>query len=308
MLKHRYSLSQTPTQNAFIERFNKTLRQKLRLAVQSELGSISQSRAADERVRMTNPKAWRALIARAVTANNEEMTAGTGMSPNEYMERFVRDGKQAVAREVDGDDTERTAKAEKELERQQELTAGTRVRLVNTATQKAELRGARKMQARFSQEVFTVSSVSKQSRKGSGNVSYLYGLKRANGQEKEGRYHREQLQIVPEMRTEWNPGRSKGREYIDELRRKNVISGWDSKHNRFERTGNTWSEREVDKLGEKAWTRVGMTREKTLRRLEQYMKQGMSKDDAIERLRQSLEPPHSGPVNAGKLAILSKDD
>ena len=163
MLKHRYSLSQTPTQNAFIERFNQTLRQKLRLAVQSELGSISQSRAADERVRMTNPKAWRALIARAVTANNEEMTAGTGMSPNEYMERFVRDGKQAVAREVDGDDTERTAKAEKELERQQELTAGTRVRLVNTATQKAELRGARKMQARFSQEVFTVSSVSKQS-------------------------------------------------------------------------------------------------------------------------------------------------
>ena len=87
-----------------------------------------------------------------------------------------------------------------------------------------------------------------------------------------------------------------------------MISGWDSKHNRFERTGNTWSEREVDKLGEKAWTRVGMTREKTLRRLEQYMKQGMSKDDAIERLRQSLEPPHSGPVNAGKLAILSKDD
>eukprot|EP01046_Picozoa_sp_COSAG06_P122088 COSAG06_NODE_69729_length_196_cov_25.587629_1_plen_46_part_01 len=35
-------------------------------------------------------------------------------------------------------------------------------------------------------------------RNGSGNVSYLYGLKRANGQEKEGRYHREQLQIVPE--------------------------------------------------------------------------------------------------------------
>eukprot|EP01043_Picozoa_sp_COSAG02_P023921 COSAG02_NODE_1292_length_13424_cov_31.074597_9_plen_86_part_00 len=29
-----------------------------------------------------------------------------------------------------------------------------------------------------------MSSVSKQSRKGSGNVSYLYGLKRANGQPK----------------------------------------------------------------------------------------------------------------------------
>ena len=193
---------------------------------------------------MTNPKAWRALIARAVEANNNEVAAGTGMTPNDYMERFVQDGKQSVAKAVDGSDTERTAKAERELERQQELTVGTRVRLVNTATQKAELRGARKMQARFSQEVFTVASVSKQSRKGSGNVSYLYGLKRANGQEKEGRYHREQLQIVPEMRTEWNPGKSKGRPFIDELRRKNVISGWDEKHNRFERTGNTWSEQQ----------------------------------------------------------------
>ena len=307
MFKHRYTLSQTPSQAAFIERFNQTLRQKLRLAVQSELGSISQSRAADERIKMTNPKAWRALISRAVEANNEEMAAGTGMSPNEYMERFVRDGKQAVAREIDGNDTGRTAKAQKELERQQELTVGTRVRLVNTATQKAELRGARKMQARFSQEVFTVASVSKQSRKGSGNVSYLYGLKRANGQEKAGRYHREQLQIVPEMRTEWNPGPSKGRAFIDKLRADNVISGWDSKHNRFERTGKTWSEQEVDLLGERAWKRVGMTREKTLRRLEQYMKQGMSKPDALKRLSDSLQS-NSGPANPGKLAIMGIDD
>ena len=83
--------------------------------------------------------------------------------------------------------------------------------------------------------------------------------------------------------------------------------GWDSKHNRFERTGNTWSEREVDKLGERAWKRVGMTRERTLRRLEQYMKQGMSKDDALARLSESLEP-HSGPANPGALAIMSIDD
>jgi hypothetical protein len=34
-----------------------------------------------------------------------------------------------------------------------------------------------------------VVAASKQSREGSGNVSYLYGLKRANGQAKEGRYH-----------------------------------------------------------------------------------------------------------------------
>ena len=87
-----------------------------------------------------------------------------------------------------------------------------------------------------------------------------------------------------------------------------MISGWDEKHNRFERTGETWAEREVDKLGEKAWKRVGMTRERTLRRLEQYMKIGMSKDDALTRLKDSLEPTHSGPVNAGALAIMGIDD
>ena len=36
--------------------------------------------------------------------------------------------------------------------------------------------------SRIHQEVFTVASVSKQSRKGSGNVSHLYGLKRAKGE------------------------------------------------------------------------------------------------------------------------------
>jgi hypothetical protein len=112
--------------------------------------------------------------------------------------------------------------------------------------------------------------------------------------------------MVPEMRTEWNPGPSKGRAYIDKLRADNVISGWDEKHNRFERTGET-SEREVNKLGEKAWKRVGMTREKTLWRLEQYMKQGMSKPDALKRLNESLQS-NGGPANPGKLAIMRIDD
>eukprot|EP01046_Picozoa_sp_COSAG06_P040602 COSAG06_NODE_4934_length_3850_cov_14.047187_1_plen_75_part_00 len=64
----------------------------------------------------------------------------------------------------------------------------------------------------------------------------------------------------------------------------------------------------LDKLGENSWKRVGRTREKTLRRLEQYMKIGMSKDDALTRLKESLEPAHSGPANAGKLAIVGIDD
>ena len=58
----------------------------------------------------------------------------------------------------------------------------------------------------------------------------------------------------------------------------------------------------ANKLGQSAWESVNMTREKTLRRLEQYMKQGMSKDDALAQLKDSLEPTHSDPANAGKLA------
>ena len=64
----------------------------------------------------------------------------------------------------------------------------------------------------------------------------------------------------------------------------------------------------MDRLGEDAWKRVDMTRERTLRRLEQYMKQGMPKRDALARLRQSLEPPHTRPANAGTLAVMNIDD
>ena len=53
--------------------------------------------------------------------------------------------------------------------------------------------------------------------------------------------------------------------------------------------------------------RVGMTREKTLRRLDQYMKQGMSKPDALKRLKDTLQS-NSGPANPGKLAIMGIDD
>ena len=63
---------------------------------------------------LKNPKAWWALIAHTTKANNQEVASGMGMSPNKYMERFVRDGKQAMAWEADGDDTKRTTKAERE--------------------------------------------------------------------------------------------------------------------------------------------------------------------------------------------------
>ena len=159
----------------------------------------------------------------------------------------------------------------------------------------------------WSEEVFRVNKVTKQKSKGLGNASFLYQIERTNGDPVKGSYRREELQIVPSMKDEWNPGVSKGKDYTDKLRTENTISKWDAKHNRFVRDGSTWAEREIDKLGTSAWESAGMTREKTLRRLEQYMKQGMAKSDALKRLRESLQV-NKGPANSGKLAILTKDD
>jgi hypothetical protein len=72
------------------------------------------------------------------------------------------------------------------------------------------------------------------------------------------------------------------------------------------RDGSTWVEKEIDKLPEGSYR--GLRREQVLRRLEQYMKQSLSKRDALTRLRESLRS-NSGPANdRSKLAILSKGD
>ncbi len=52
-----------------------------------------------------------------------------------------------------------------------------------------------------------------------------------------------------------------------------------------------------------AWVNI----EQVIRRLEAYVKQGMSQPDALARLRESLQRK-SGPANDGPLAILAKDD
>ena len=72
------------------------------------------------------------------------------------------------------------------------------------------------------------------------------------------------------------------------------------------RDGTTWAEKEVTKIPR---ARYGDLRyEQVLRRLEQYMKQSLSKRDALTRLRDSLRSD-SGPANdSSKLAILSKED
>lgn len=104
--------------------------------------------------------------------------------------------------------------------------------------------------------MFRVTKVTKQKSKGLGNASFLYQIERTNGDPVKGSYRREELQIVPSMKNEWNPGVSKGRDYtstiivssIDKLRTEGTISNWDAKHNRFVRDGSTWAEQEIDKL------------------------------------------------------------
>ena len=150
-----------------------------------------------------------------------------------------------------------------------------------------------------------VSKVTKQKSKGLGNASFLYQIARTNGDAVKGSYRREELQIVPTMEDSWNPGPSKGRAFIDRLRAEGTITKWDEKHNRPVRDGSTWVEKEIDKIPAEEYK--GLRREQVLRRLEAYLKSGMSKPNALARLRASLRSD-SGPANPGKLAILSKDD
>ena len=145
-------------------------------------------------------------------------------------------------------------------------------------------------------------NVTKQRSKGLGNASFLYQIGRTNGDAVKGSYQREELEVVPTMQDTWVGAPSKGRRYIDELRADGTISKWDEWHNHPMRDGSTWVEGEVDKLPEGSYK--GLRREQVLWRLEQYLKQGMSKPNALIRLRDSLRSD-GGPTNPAKLAILA---
>ena len=140
------------------------------------------------------------------------------------------------------------AKGERQLKHQEELTVNTMVRRLDLAKAKASLKD--KFAPNWSEEVFRVVKVTKQKSKGLGNASFLYQIARTNGDAVKGSYRREELQIVPTMQDSWNPGVSRGREYIDQLRAEGTITKWDEKHNRPVRDGSTWVEREIDKLPE----------------------------------------------------------
>jgi hypothetical protein len=65
-----------------------------------------------------------------------------------------------------------------------------------------------------------------------------------NGDAVKGSYHREELQIIPTMESEWY-GLAVGREHADELRRTGVITRYDERAGEFVRDGTTWAEKEV---------------------------------------------------------------
>ena len=287
-LKHRYNLASAPTQAAFIERWNGTLRQKLRLAVQAEQGNITRSTAADTR----RAAGWKPMLARVVRAANEEVAAGTKLTPLDYLERHVRDGRQPSAASK-GDDKVRGASAQRALAAQEALTVGTRVRLIDLAREKAELLGSKKMQQRWSSEIYTVSSVNKRT---STNTSFLYGLERANGAAVDGRYKLEQLQVVPVLSEDWYSTPIKGK--WRELREAGTAPEWKV------RDGSSWAEKIVDAIpGDE---RAGLRYEQVLQRLVSYLRQGMPKEKAKQRLLGSLAK-NAGGANPGKLAVLGKN-
>ena len=319
-LLQRFNLASTPTQAAHIERLWSTLRTKLKLAASAEFGGISRKRAvdarkdtyskADERAgvgtygQSKGSQGWTTWVRRAIEAINDEKAAGTDLSPNAYLRTYVTEGKAALERETaDGDDAELDKDGKRQLARQAELTVGTMVRRKDLAKSKAELKGKLKMVPNWSEEVFRVTKVTTQKSKGLGNASYLYQIARTNGDAVKGSYRREELQIIPTMESEWY-GVTAGREHADELRRTGVITRYDEQAGEFVRDGTTWAEKEVARIPQ---TRYGALRyEQVLRRLEQYMKQGMNKRDALARLTQSLDTQR--PANASsRLAIMAKN-
>ena len=303
-----------------IERLWSTLRTKLKLAASAEFGGISRKKAvdarkdtyskADERAgigtygQSKGSQGWTTWVRRAIDAINDEKVAGTDLSPNAYLRTYVTEGKAALERETaDGDDAELDKDGKRQLAWQAELTVGSMVRRKDLAKSKVELKGKLKMVPNWSEEVFRVTKVTTQKSKGLGNASYLYQIARTNGDAVKGSYRREELQIIPTMESEWY-GVTAGREHADELRRTGVITRYDEQAGKFVRDSTTWAEREVAKIPR---ARYGDLRyEQVLRRLEQYMKQGMNKRDALERLTQSLDTQR--PANASsRLAIMAKN-
>ena len=239
------------------------------------------------------------MLARAIAAINDEVTRGTGMTPNEAMAAYLESGKQGTAKFGPlTQDQQRAVDAANERARQKQLVPGTRVRRVNRARQKTSLAGKMKMESRWSQEIYEIDKVVKRGAD-TDTMSLVYRLRRTNGQDVKGDWKREELQLVVPLTTEWH-GRAiagKWKELADD----DIVPGLDA-NGEPERTGETWAEEQIEAIpvGE----RKGKTYEQLLGRLVQYLRSGQDQDAALDRLKRSLS---DAPINTGELAVLGKD-
>ena len=114
-----------------------------------------------------------------------------------------------------------------------------------------------------------------------------------------GTYHREQLQAVPEMETEYLPN-STQKGLAAKLEKEKIIPPF---RTRGGPQGNSWAEKTVAGLSDKETG--GEQRDILMWRLVAYLRQGNSKQQALRRLKDSVAEKVANPA---KLAVLQKPD
>ena len=307
-IESRYNLASAPNQAAFVERMNSNILQHIRQAVQALHGTIKRSNAK----KFIDEKGWVDLLSKVTTAINDERVSTTGLTPNEAMQYYLNPPKDApksltpaeqAKLEKRTEDEKRRAEAKEIAEQSRKLEVGTAVRLVNMATQKASLRGKKKFEPRWSETVYRIRQRNRRGGETS-NLTYAYQLEQMTGEPLTGTFRREELLVIPEMETEYLPGRSKAglsKKLSDEKaipRLEKVNGKWKSVLD-----GSSWAEKETAKLKSEE---VGdMNRTKLMWRLVTYMRQGNNKAESLRRLKASLK---SGPDRSAPLAIVTRDE
>ena len=300
MITAKYNLASTPTQAAFVERVNGSIRQHVRQAIHAEYGNIKRASAQ----KFLKDKGWKEMLAKATRAINNEKSASTGLTPNQAMREYLNPPTvqsenltpaQRARLEKKTEDEKRKAEAKLIAAQSELLKVGQPVRLVAMNIQKAELRGKLKFHPRWSESIFKIKSVNRRGGKTS-NLSYTYKLEQTTGEELPGTYHREQLQAVPEMESEYLPN-STQKGLAKKLEQQKIIPPF-RVHN-----GDSWAEKEVAKLGDAATG--GTNRETLLYRLIAYLRQGNSKEAAMRRLKDSVL---KAPPTVDKVAVLQKSE
>eukprot|EP01043_Picozoa_sp_COSAG02_P004428 COSAG02_NODE_115_length_35467_cov_292.837056_9_plen_647_part_00 len=302
MIQTKYNLASAPTQAAFVERVNGSIRQHVRQALHAEAGNIKHAAAR----KYLKEKGWKPLLGKATRAINNEKSASTGLTPNQAMRDYLnpptpqsRNLTPAQQARLDKktEDEKRKAEAKLIAEQSKQLKIGTPVRLVAMNIQKAELRGKLKFHPRWSETIFRIKSVNRRGGKSS-NLSYTYKLEQTTGEEMPGTYHREQLQAVPEMETEYLPN-STQKGLAAKLEKEKIIPPF---RTRGDRNGSSWAEKTVADLSDKETG--GEQRDILMWRLVAYLRQGNSKEQALRRLKDSVS--ETKVADAANLAILQK--